>query len=116
MCNPLNQKETGEYISSRLHKAGMGNSCFTEKAVDEIFGYSKGIPRVINILCDNSLTTGYATDEKKIDENIVKEVIADLETCEKQSAESTEAPTPKNMAEASNPEEKRKNPRLAGQN
>jgi general secretion pathway protein A len=111
--NSLTQKETGEYISLRLHKAGMENSCFTEKAVDEIFGYSKGVPRVINILCDNSLTTGYATDKKKIDENIVKEVIADLETGEKGSAESKEVPTPKNMADESNSEEKPKNPNIA---
>jgi general secretion pathway protein A len=114
--NPLSQKETGEYIRSRLYNAGMGTSCFTGEAVDEIFRYSKGIPRLINILCDNSLTTGYATDKRKIDEEIVKEVIADVEAGETQSTESKEVPTPKNMAEASNPEEKRKNPRLAGQN
>ena len=112
--NPLNQKETGEYIGSRLYRAGMGNSCFTEKAVDEIFRYSRGIPRVINILCDNSLTTGYATDKKRIDENIVKEAIGDLEACERQSTESKELPAQKNMAEASNPQKKPKNPGLAG--
>ena len=112
--NPLNQKETGEYIRSRLYRAGMANSLFTEKAVDEIFRYSKGIPRVINILCDNSLTNAYATDKKDIDENIVKEAIGDLEACERQSTESNELPAPKNMAEASNPAEKAKNPGLAG--
>jgi len=112
--NPLNQSETGEYIKSRLRRAGMANSCFTENAVDEIFHYSRGIPRIINILCDNSLTNAYATDKQKIDENIVKEAIGDLEACERESTEEKESPAPKNMAEASNPEEKPKNPGLAG--
>jgi len=112
--NPLNESETGEYIKSRLRRAGMANSCFTEKAVEEVFHYSKGIPRIINILCDNSLTNAYATDKQKIDENIVKEAIGDLEACERESTEQKESPAPKNMAEASNPEEKPKNPGLAG--
>jgi general secretion pathway protein A len=112
--NPLNQRETREYIKARLHKAGMENSCFTEKAVDDIFRYSKGIPRVINILCDNSLTNAYATDKKEIDENIVREVIGDLEAVERQLNDPNELPSSKNMGEASNPEKNSKNPGLAG--
>jgi len=112
--NPLNQRETCEYIKARLYTAGMENSVFTEKAVDEIFRYSKGIPRVINILSDNSLTNAYAMDKKEIDENIVKEAIGDLEACERQPTESKESPATKNMAEAFNPEEKPKNPGIAG--
>jgi general secretion pathway protein A len=111
--NPLNRKEAREYIEARLYTAGMENSCFTEKAVDEIFRYSKGIPRVINILCDNSLTIGYATDKKRIDETIVREAIGDLEACERGSAGPSEAPSPANMAQASNPGEKPNNPRIA---
>jgi general secretion pathway protein A len=78
--NPLNRKETDEYIRSRLRRAGLETPCFKQKAIDEIFRYSKGIPRLINILCDNSLTIGYATDKKKIDRKIIKEAIDDLET------------------------------------
>ncbi len=77
--NPFTQKETDEYIKTRLYRAGLKTSCFTEKAIDEIFRYSKGIPRLINILCDNSLTIGYATGKKRIDEKITKEAINDLE-------------------------------------
>ncbi len=84
--NPLNRKETAEYITSRLYKAGMGTTCYTEKAVDEISAYSKGIPRLINILCDHSLTVGYAMERKRIDEKIVKEAILYLEPSETRSA------------------------------
>ncbi len=86
--NPLNRRETGEYIRSRLYRAGLETPCFTEKAIDEIFRYSKGIPRLINILCDNSLTIGYAMDKKKIDEKIIKEAIDDLEAGQRRSPES----------------------------
>ncbi|MFB0519806.1 MAG: ExeA family protein, partial [Desulfatiglandales bacterium] len=46
--NPLNKNETDEYIRSRLRKAGLETPCFKQKAIDEIFRYSKGIPRLIN--------------------------------------------------------------------
>jgi general secretion pathway protein A len=92
--NPLNRRETGEYIRSRLHRVGMATSCFTEKAIDEIFRYSKGIPRPINILCENSLTIGYAMGRKKIDERIIKEAIDDLEGGQQAFPESTETPAP----------------------
>lgn len=77
--NPLNRKETDEYIELRLRRAGLETPCFKQKAIDEIFRYSKGIPRLINILCENSLTIGYATDRKKIDKKIIEETIDDLE-------------------------------------
>ena len=111
--NPLNRKEALEYIEARLQTAGMEKMCFTEKAIDEIFRYSKGIPRVINILCDNSLTIGYATDKKRIDETIVREAIGDLEACERGSAGPSEELPPANMAHASNPGEKPNNPHIA---
>jgi hypothetical protein len=45
----------------------------------EIYRYSKGIPRLINIVCDNALLTGYATDHKVIGPKIILEVIDHLE-------------------------------------
>lgn len=77
---PLTRRETGEYITKRLSIAGSPNgSLFTDKAIDEIFTYSRGIPRLINILGDNSLVVGYADDRKTIDHAIVQECINDLE-------------------------------------
>jgi phage tail protein X len=51
---------------------------FANKAKYLIWTYSKGIPRVINIICDNSLLIGYVRDQKRIDSSIVKEVMDDL--------------------------------------
>jgi general secretion pathway protein A len=77
---PLNRKETGGYIRERLRIAGSPNSSlFTDKAINEIFKYSKGIPRLINVLGDNALLLGYADDKQTIDHLIVRECVADLE-------------------------------------
>jgi len=77
---PLNRQETEEYIIRRLKVAGARNSdLFGEDAVKEIYRYSKGIPRLINIICDNSLMSGYVYEKHRIDRDIVREVIKDMQ-------------------------------------
>jgi general secretion pathway protein A len=76
--NALSKKETREYIEKRLKTAGARERLFTEKAIEEIFRRSKGIPRIINILCDNSLLNAYALDQKSVDNQPVKEAAKDL--------------------------------------
>lgn len=75
---PLSEKETKEYIGKRLGIAGARAPIFTEKAMKQVYLKSRGIPRLINILCDNALLNGYALDQKKVDETSVKEVAKDL--------------------------------------
>jgi general secretion pathway protein A len=75
---PLSEKETREYVDKRLRIAGAKEPIFTEKAVKEIYLRSGGIPRLINILCDNTLLNGYALDQKPVDEKSVREVAKDL--------------------------------------
>jgi general secretion pathway protein A len=76
----LNKEETRNYIKKRLRIAGaVDPNFFTSKALNEICRYSKGIPRLINIVCDNALLTGYATDQKVIGDRIIHEVIHNLE-------------------------------------
>ncbi|HSB07275.1 MAG TPA: AAA family ATPase [Thermodesulfobacteriota bacterium] len=76
---PLDQEECEKYIDHRLKVAGSSSSeVFTPKAIDRIRKFSGGIPRVINILCDRALLTGYTTSTRRIDEGIVKEAIGEL--------------------------------------
>ena len=75
---PLSEKETEEYIKKRLRIAGAEKAIFTEKAIAEVYLKSGGIPRLINILCDNALLNGYALDQKQVDEKSVKEAAKDL--------------------------------------
>jgi len=76
--SPLSEKETREYIGKRLKIAGAKEPLFTEKAIKEIYLKSGGIPRLINILCDNALLNGYALDQRRVDKRSVKEAAKDL--------------------------------------
>jgi general secretion pathway protein A len=78
--NHLNRKETKEYILFRMKRAGAQNiALFEESAIREIYKYSKGIPRLINIVCDNALLAGYAGEHKRIGRALIRGVIRDLE-------------------------------------
>jgi general secretion pathway protein A len=76
----LNFMDTREYIFYRLKKAGARDlSVFDKGAIKAIYKYSKGIPRIINIVCDNALLTGFSQEKNRIGKAIIKEVIKDLE-------------------------------------
>ncbi len=77
---PLSEREAQAYIFHRLRMAGADGSLkFSRKALAQIYEYSGGIPRVINIVCDNTLLLGFVNETKKISEGLVSEVIRDLE-------------------------------------
>ena len=78
---PLGVEELKGYILRRLELAGAnshGGSIFTEEAIAEVHRYSRGIPRLINTLCENSLVSGYAKQAKQITGDMVQEVAADF--------------------------------------
>jgi general secretion pathway protein A len=74
----LSLQECCEYVSNRLKIAGGDRTLFTPSALENIYMYSGGIPRLVNVLCDNALLTGYALGRKEIDAPIIKEVAQDL--------------------------------------
>ncbi len=76
--DPLKETEVGEYILHRLNVAGHKKNIFNERAIGEIFYFSKGYPRLINIICDHALLTGYIKEVKIIDEKIIKECTNEL--------------------------------------
>lgn len=78
---PLGRDEIGEYIYHRLAVAGSnkGDIEFKEKALDLIYGYSNGVPRLINILCDKALLLGYVLETKHITFDIVMKSINEIE-------------------------------------
>ncbi|MFN0149828.1 MAG: AAA family ATPase [bacterium] len=76
---PLSREETNYYIDHRLKVAeSKGLVTFTDEAVDLIYEHSRGIPRLVNIVCGNSLLLGFGAGKRKIDASVVREVIADL--------------------------------------
>ena len=77
---PLTAREVREYINYRLKRAGSRNPViFDSAAIQAIYSYSKGIPRVINILCDNALLTGFSAGKTRIGKKIIKDTIRDIE-------------------------------------
>jgi type II secretory pathway predicted ATPase ExeA len=76
---PLEIVDVKNYIQHRLKKAGRTKEIFTEEAYNRIAEVSKGIPRVINVLCDLVLVYGYSSGLELIDEKVVDEVIQDKE-------------------------------------
>jgi len=77
---PLDIDETRQYISYRLKRAGSRNiTVFTNSAVKEIYRYSGGIPRLINILCDNALLTGFSSDQKRLTSEIIKKTAREMD-------------------------------------
>jgi general secretion pathway protein A len=74
----LSSQECCEYVSNRLKVAGGDRAIFTAPALETIHVYSGGIPRLVNVLCDNALLTGYALGRKEIDAGIIREVAEDL--------------------------------------
>ena len=72
----LSQAEVDHYIKYRLSVAGAKDpKIFNDEAIELIASYSRGIPRIINLICDAALVYGYADNIKKIDRKIVDDVI-----------------------------------------
>ena len=77
---PLNSVEVSEYIAHRLRVAGCGQDVvFEPDAVDQIFEYSRGIPRLINAICDLSMLGGYAAQTKNIGPTQIAKALHQLE-------------------------------------
>ena len=83
---PFSREESLAYIHHRLAKVAINDDpIFTKGALKKIVRQAKGIPRMINILCDNALITGFGYQKKPVSSKIVKEVIADFEEKRKPS-------------------------------
>src|SRR5215470_8931776 len=72
---PMNYYETKGYIDKRLAVAGAMYPIFTSRSIKKIFAYSKGIPRVINLICDTALLLGSGDEKHKIGCTIIKQVM-----------------------------------------
>jgi len=75
---PLIETEVFSYVKYRLRVAGGTQEIFTPLAIKEIYNFSRGYPRTINIICDCALLSGYVKDVKKIDTGIVRECATEL--------------------------------------
>lgn len=74
----FDESSTEEYVNYRLKIAGAKENLFTPNALKIIQKFSKGVPRLINTICDNCLFEGYLVKATSIDDKIVNTVTYDL--------------------------------------
>ena len=76
----LTVEETHEYVQSRLCTAGaIGKAIFSREAIDALHLYSRGIPRVVNLLCEHGLILGYADNLKPIPARTIREIAREFQ-------------------------------------
>ncbi|MBZ5679294.1 MAG: AAA family ATPase [Acidobacteriia bacterium] len=77
---PLDLNETKGYIERRLHLAGSPNpsTLFPEETVATVYQHSRGIPRLINTICENALIAGYANQAARVTPEIVDTIANDF--------------------------------------
>lgn len=71
---PISYHEVKDYIETRLAVAGATRPIFTTEAVEAIYTFSKGIPRVINVMCDLALFFGFTDKKTEIGRHIIHQV------------------------------------------
>jgi general secretion pathway protein A len=77
---PLSREELKKYVYRRLEVAGArpeSHELFPEDSLDRILRYSKGIPRLVNTICESALITGYARQVRSITPEIIDQVAKD---------------------------------------
>jgi general secretion pathway protein A len=77
---PLDHDQTRAYVLSRLERAGAPPTpaIFTDEALEKVFEYSRGIPRIINNLCENSMVNAFAREHRPVTGDMITDVAADF--------------------------------------
>jgi general secretion pathway protein A len=81
LLEPLNLEETRGYIQRRLQLAGANsyaNALFPAETIAKVYRHSRGIPRLINTVCENALITAFARQVQVVTPDVIEEVAADF--------------------------------------
>ena len=77
---PLRRAEVNQYIQHRLEVSGAkGAPYFTQPALWRVYGYSKGIPRLVNAVCDKALLAGFVQQQERINFGMIGRALRELE-------------------------------------
>jgi general secretion pathway protein A len=74
----LNQEEVAKYINHRLQAAGTTREIFSKDSIEAVYWASRGIPRLINNICDLSLLMGFSNKAEQVDDTVIRAVLEDL--------------------------------------
>lgn len=79
----LSRNETRDYVEHRLKVAGAGDrKIFSDEALRQVFRYSGGVPRLINILCDTALLCAFADEKTLVDQGTIATAVEELQWSE----------------------------------
>jgi general secretion pathway protein A len=77
---PLTQEETAGYIVERLRVAGQdGSKIFAPDAVEAVHRYSRGIPRVVNLLCEHAMISAFVDQKRPVEGATIDEVAREFD-------------------------------------
>ena len=105
MLSPLEERQTRDYINRRLELAGATHRIFMPDAVREVHRYTKGIPRRINIACDQAMIAAYTKDMQTVDAQIFQEAVGILKLPQVPAVVSPPVPVP--QAQPTDPKPRR---------
>jgi general secretion pathway protein A len=91
---PLTEEEVQQYISHRLAVAGTTRNIFTAEALKAVSRTTQGYPRLINIICDHALMSGYSQGLKQVDADIIQECANELKIAIGPKPADEQAPPP----------------------
>ena len=75
---PLDQSELSNYINHRLHHAGAAGPIFDQGCIKALFRLTKGVPRLINLICHQSLLAAYSLGDKSVSPALVKDASVEI--------------------------------------
>ena len=77
---PFQLSETAAYVAARIGSVGgIPSHVFTRDAVLAVHQHSGGIPRTINVICENALLTGYVEEQRPVGRDVVEAVVRDFD-------------------------------------
>src|SRR5580698_8811063 len=76
--HPLSTAETGAYVRHRLRVAGATNELFSPWALREVYRLSRGVPRIINVICDRALLGAYSMDRHRVTGTLVRHAASEV--------------------------------------
>jgi general secretion pathway protein A len=91
---PLTLGETKLYVNQRLRIAGSnGQQIFSPESLSAIYLYSNGIPRVVNLICEQCLVSAFVDQQKVVKQSVVEAVVRDFDLDDKNSLPATASPS-----------------------
>jgi hypothetical protein len=75
---PLSKQEVSAYVQHRLEVAGAHSKLFLPSSIGKLFRFSRGIPRVINLICDRALLGAYVQGRDRIDKTTLSKAASEV--------------------------------------